>query len=135
MHDNKILQALYSIFLGVLLALFVGVGISTFYPGPESPEFSAPMYGPSKEVAEEERLEQARYETEWKEFEEESEAYSRNVSIISLVSAVLFIVTGILLEKRIKMLASGVLLGGIFTLLYSIGRGFAADDSRYVFVV
>lgn len=79
--------------------------------------------------------ETAEYDRQYKDYEQKYEAYNRNVSIISLVAAVIFIVAGLVFEKRIKMLSGAIMLGGIFTLLYSIGRGFAADDSRYVFIV
>ena len=136
MQDNRVLQALYSVFLGVLLALFVGVGVATFYPAPEPPRQEAVPYieteGDKKIANEEQRVQS---EEEWRNFEQQNETYSRNVSVISLVAAVVFIVLGIVLEKRIRVLSTGVMLGGIFTLIYSIGRGFAADDSKYVFIV
>lgn len=135
MKDNKPLQILYTVFLGVLIALFVGVGIATFYEGPEPPE-----YPPYPAIAEEENSQEynrqiGEHERLYKTYEAESSTYNRNVSIISLVAAVIFIIVGLVFENRIKLLASAIMLGGIFTLLYSIGRGFAADDSRYVFMV
>ena len=33
-----VLKLVYTIFIGVLLAIFVGVGIAAFYPGPQYPE-------------------------------------------------------------------------------------------------
>jgi hypothetical protein len=38
-------------------------------------------------------------------------------------------------EDKIKIMADGVMLGGLFTLLYSLGRGFASESSKYVFAV
>jgi len=136
MDENKLLHALYTVFLGVLIALFVGVGISTFYTGPEEvtyPTESAEI-APSGQTQKERDI-QARYDRDYEAYNNEYEDYSRNVSIVALITAVLLIVIGIVFEVRLASLASGILLGGIFTLLYSIGRGFAAEDSRYVFMV
>ena len=36
-----VLKLVYTIFIGVLLAIFVGVGIAAFYPEPERPETPA----------------------------------------------------------------------------------------------
>lgn len=41
--DNNVMKIVYTFFLGALLALFVGLGIQTFYPGPEMPEPTAGM--------------------------------------------------------------------------------------------
>jgi enoyl-CoA hydratase/carnithine racemase len=38
-------------------------------------------------------------------------------------------------EKKIKILAEGIMLGGLFTLIYSIGRSFASEDAKYSFLV
>jgi hypothetical protein len=32
-------------------------------------------------------------------------------------------------------MADGVMIGGLFVLLYSLGRGFASENSKYVFIV
>ena len=38
-------------------------------------------------------------------------------------------------EKKIKVIADGIMLGGLFSVLYSLGRSFASEDSKYTFVV
>ena len=35
--DNNVMKIVYTFFLGALLALFVGLGIQTFYPGTSRP--------------------------------------------------------------------------------------------------
>ncbi len=137
MEDNKILRIVYTFFLGLILAVFVGVGISTFYPGPEPPEAPSSLVYDSgnKEQTEEEKQQQKEFEAKDKEYMEALEPYSRNVSIITLIASVIFVAISMLFEKRIKVIADGVMLGGLFTLLYSIIRGFMSGDSKYVFVV
>lgn len=133
MGENKLLQLIYALFLGLLLALFIGVGINTFYPGPKEPDYAtASYYGKeptAAEIATEKANEQKRIA-----YEKELQPYSRNVSIIAMGFAVVLLVISIVLEKRTKVIAEGLMLGGLFTLLYSVMRGFMSNNSKYLFV-
>jgi hypothetical protein len=62
------------------------------------------------------------------------QAYSRNVSVASMCGAVLLLGASLLLERRNKVMANGVLLGGLFTLVYGVGRGFVSRDTTTLFV-
>ena len=61
--------------------------------------------------------------------------YNRNVSIASLLFAVLVLSVSILFAKKLLVLADGAILGGVLTLVYSIIRGFQAGDPKFRFVV
>jgi hypothetical protein len=135
-EENKVLQLIYSLFLGLLLAIFIGVGVSTFYPGPKSPEYPVELNTYGKELTDEQTVKQRDFDQQIKEYDEKMKPYNRNVSIITLSAAVLLLAISLFLEKRnIKVIADGVMIGGLFTLIYSLGRGFAAQDSKYSFVV
>lgn len=135
-EENKMLTFLYSIFLGLLLAIFIGVGVNTFYPGPKPPQYPVELNTYGKELTDEQLATQQAYEITSREHEEKMKPYNRNVSMITLSAAVLLLALSLFLEKRnIKVISDGVMLGGLFTLLYSLGRGFAAQDSKYTFVV
>jgi hypothetical protein len=130
-EHNQVLKLVYTFFVGLLLAIFVGVGVNTFYEPPKAPDYSNfGQYrdeGPTDEqIAEQDRA--------WKEYEESSQPYSRNVSIITLVAAVALLAISLAFEKRLKFIADGIMLGGLFTLIYSIGHGFASQDSKYIFL-
>lgn len=136
MADNKILKIVYTFFLGLLLAIFVGVGINTFYPGPKMPEYPAaiaPVEGDAS-TSDAQMIKQQEYDKSYSHYQDLAKPYNRNVSIITLAAAVIFLVVSILFEKRISLLADGIMLGGLFTLLYSLFRGFASEDSKYLFV-
>jgi hypothetical protein len=136
MEDNRILRLVYTFFLGLLLAIFVGVGINTFYPGPKAPEYpTSTEFSYNKEPTQEQKDAEKQYEIQNKAYMEKMKPYSRNVSMITLVAAVAFLAISIVFEKRIKVIADGVMLGGLFTLLYSIIRGFMSEDNKYVFLV
>ena len=137
--ENKLSKFAYAFFLGLILALFVGMGISTFYPAPKMPEYprsitTAELKSPDGKVPEEDMQAQRDYEQAYKKYDTDSQVYHRNVSIISLVAAVLLVVASILFERKNSAIMNGVMMGGIFVLIYSIGRGIASTDTKYTFV-
>jgi hypothetical protein len=137
MGDNTILKLVYTFFLGVLLAIFIGVGINTFYPGPKEPQFPVELnsYGKEINLTSDQIAIQKDWDQKIEQHNNEMKPYNRNVSIITLVAAVIFLAISVLYEKKIQVIADGIMLGGLFTLLYSLGRGFASEDSKYVFAV
>ncbi|MGZ6005719.1 MAG: hypothetical protein ACXWLH_06275 [Candidatus Saccharimonadales bacterium] len=135
MEDNKILKLVYTFFLGLLLAIFVGVGIATFYPGPTAPKYPTELNTYGKELTAQEVQVQRAFDKRNEQYQEAMKPYNRNVSIITLIAAVIFLAISLLIEQNMKVIADGVMFGGHFTLIYSIGRGFASENSKYVFVV
>lgn len=133
MEDRRLLRLVYTFFLGILIALFVGVGINTFYPGPKQPQYPTALNTLGKEPTEQEIKIQQQWDKQMAAHEKELKPYNRNVSMIALGAAVLLLVVSVVLEKRIHILSEGTLVGGLFTLLYSIGRGFASQESKLVF--
>lgn len=134
MQDHKLLKLVYTFFLGILIALFVGVGINTFYPAPAAPEFPTALNTLGKEPTDQDIKLQQQWDKQMATHNKQLKPYNRNVSIMALSAAVLLLVVSIVLEKRIQILSEGTLIGGLLTLLYSIGRGFASEESKYVFV-
>ena len=127
------LKTAYSFFIGILLAIFVGFGISAFYTQPKAPEFPNQVTG-GKELTEQERQAEQQFNVEQKEWDKKMKPYNRNVSIMTLIAATILVTISLLFDRKIKVLSDGLMLGGIFTLLYSIGRSFAAQDSKYTFL-
>ena len=134
--DNKTLTIVYTFFLGIILALFIGLGISTFYTGPKMPEYptaSDAVYTEKQGPTPEQVKAQRDFDTSYKQFDKDNKIYNRNVSMIALASAVILLVFSFAFEKRSQVIANGMLLGGVFTLLYSIVRGFVSEDTKYTF--
>lgn len=132
-----IIKLIYTLFLGIILAAFVGVGVSTFYPEPEwpqTPEAVEKSYY-EDEPSEESKAAQKLFDEELKAYEEEMQDYNRNASIILLSVAILFLAIGVIQAHKIDVLADGVLLGGIFTFIYGVGRGVAGGDEMFRFVI
>lgn len=134
-QQNKFLSVIYTFFLGILLALFIGFGINTFYTAPSSPEYPNELNSYSKEYSEEREATQKAYDKKVDDYNKKMQPYNRNVSIITLASAVVLLAVSIATEKRGSTISNGVMLGGLFTLLYSIGRGIASQNSKYIFAV
>lgn len=132
-----ILKFIYTLFLSLLLALFVGLGIDAFYPGPNSPEYPSELNAtrPDCVESEDQKNTRIRYDEILKKYEKKSQTYNRDVSIISIISAILLLVASFTFLKKIKMIADGILLGGVFVTLYSIIRGLMSQDSRFRFAV
>lgn len=137
--DNKVLKAVYTVFLGVIIALFVGLGIRTFYAPPEAPQFPVETIfektNPTdKELAEQREI-QMQQEAAFREYDEASEIYNRNVTISALISSVALLGLSLVVEKRNRVLANGVMLGSLFTLIYSIMRSFMSGSTTLSFIV
>jgi len=123
---SPLLRSLYTVFLAALIALFFGLGVSAFYPSPKEPKFpeSLEFSEPQKDGSESSELRETRqkYEVDSKKHQEEVRIYSRNVSIIMLVFAILSLALALILVAKILIISDALLLGGIFTLFYSIIR-------------
>lgn len=131
------IKPIYTIFLALLIALFVGLGIDTFYPGPKAPQYPIELdqVKPGCEETTEQQTLRKEFNQAQNQFLEEFKPYSRNVSIISLVASIIILVLSLTLLVKIKMIADGILLGGIFVTAYSIIRGFMSDSSEFRFLI
>lgn len=133
-----VIKFVYTIFLALLVALFVGLGISAFYPGPKEPQYPIGLETNEKigcEETQEQKTIRIEYERATRDFSEKFKSYSRNVSIISLAAAILILIASLTLLAKIKMIADGILLGGVFTTIYSIIRGLMSEDTKFRFLI
>ena len=131
------IKFIYTIFLALLIALFVGLGIDAFYPGPKTPQY--PFELDQVKQGCEQTIEQQTLAKEFNQaqtkYMEESKPYNRNVSIISLVASIFILILSLTLLNKIKMIADGILLGGVFTTIYSIIRGLMTENSQFRFLI
>lgn len=136
-----VLKLLYTFLIGIFLAVFVGVGIAAFYPGPKYPEQPTLLKYCSAEIAkdivkyEEFKIQAEKFDKEEKLFQEKSQVYNRNVSIVAILASILIVITSLTLVKAILLIADGLLLGGVLTLIYSVIRGFGTEDNMFRFIV
>lgn len=140
---NPGLGVIFSFFLGLMVTAFFGVGVFTFYPYPE-------VY--QTEIDESFRLErEIRDNKAWDELtpdereqlnqlaDERREYYhaqatargtwSRNTSIILIALATLTMAAALTLSQALLVVSNGLLLGGLFTMLYGVGWILFTDTS------
>src|SRR3990167_5942728 len=137
---NMILKLIYTIFIGVFFGTFVAVGIAAFYPEPKPPEYPSALKIPregglNQSVFQELIKEQEEYDRAEKAFQEKLEIYNRNVSIIAVVASIVTLIVSLTLFKKILLIADGLLLGGVFIILYSIIRGFSSGNNKFQFII
>lgn len=146
------LQLIFSIFLGALLVVVIGVGVWTFYPqpyGPSSPEEMKlqELYRQQEQInmkgngspsavdlARSKRI-QEQIDDLNKTMQVERDKWAVNTSIILLVFATALMAISLFLPDHMRVFSNGILLGGLFTIVYGTGWSFAGGDSRARFFV
>lgn len=138
MEHNTVFKLIYTFILGVVFALFLGVGVAAFYEPPKEPEYPmvTSVYKQSTVPTAESKSDvdkQQQFEKDMRAYQEFRQGYERNVSVILLILAIITIAIGLVFSRQIGFLSDGILLGGLFTLVHALIRGFAAEDSKYLF--
>jgi hypothetical protein len=144
------LQTVFAIFLGLMVAAFVGVGVYTFYPPPESRlqdrfialdrQDQAIRNGAAPEaLTPEDRARMQKIADERNQLEDEQrtarEAWGRVTSIILVVFATAVMAVSLLGAPQLPVISNGLLLGGLFTMIYGVGWTIVSDSSATRFVV
>lgn len=129
------LEIVFMIFLGVLVAAFVGVGVHTFYAPPyDYREEIDQTYENRREILDGRALtdlpdeERARI----RELDEERSSllsahrtdygkWRHTTSIVLIVLATLTMALSLVRADKLPVISSGMLLGGLFTMLYGVG--------------
>lgn len=135
--NNMLIKSFYTLFLALLIALFIGLGIDSFYQSPKQPNYPVKPILVNKEggLSEEQLILEKKYSEEQDKYMKELKVYNRNVSITSLVASIIILVFSLTFMAKIKMIADGILLGGVFTTAYGIIRGFMSDNSHFRFLI
>lgn len=100
--SQSILQVIFSIFLGLVVVAFVGIAVNTFYPEPD------PGMLP---------------------YDDKFFATWRLVTGIALlISATVVMVVSMIRSEAIPVISNGLLLGGLFTMIYAVGMSISAQN-------
>lgn len=118
---EKSLRVLYSIGLGIIIALFVGLGIATFYPAPELDQSSL------------RNLEESTRDSVRAAHRAAMEEYNRNVTVTALISSLIILAASIWSGAKATVFAGGFLIGGMLTLLYGLMRGLTSGVPAVAF--
>ena len=112
MKAVSLLQVIYSFFLGLVVVGLVAIGLTTFYPQPRWPEIT--WSGQVTPPAEIEAAQQAARAAQ--------EAWPLNASMIPLVVATVILAVSLWRSTQMALISNGLLLGGIFTMIYAVGQ-------------
>lgn len=137
------LHIIFSLFLGLMLSTFAGVGVYTFYPPPDRfedqirdlnrEEEAIRSSTASDELTIEERDRLRRITLERSELRDAAREarvpWSRNTSLILVVFATLAMAVSLVRADRLPVISNGLLLGGLFTMLYGVGWIVMTDSS------
>ncbi len=107
MRTNTALQVIFAFFLGLVVVAFVGIGVNTFFPEPDWSEGTQTGYANWQLIT----------------------------GVILLVCATILLAVSLLLPETQGVLSNGVLLGGVFTMVYAVGMTVTSDRSVLRFVV
>lgn len=134
-RKTSVMGTVCTFFLGLLLALFVGLGIDTVHPGPPEPPAGTGAAQEQRPLTPAEQQALDSYGGEWERWKDAVLDHSGDVGVAALVVSVLLLGASLLVERRSRVLAGGVLLGGLFTLLYSIVRSLMSRETVLTFTV
>jgi hypothetical protein len=149
-RQRDALQTIFSFFVGLMVLAFIGVGVNTFYEFPEQTYSDAeqklyrqqqnlnPKGDPTTltpaQKAENDRI-QAQIDALQKEREAARQIWARNTSIVLVIFATIVMGISLVRSEQLRVLSNGLLLGGVFTMLYGTGWVIFSGSSTARFFV
>ena len=129
------LRTIFSFFLGLMFTLFVSIGVFTFHPPPtqhdaqinelRQSEQEIRASRPSSELTAEEHSQLEDIKRQRMELidanEEARKPWMISSSIILIVFSTLALVVSLVRSEQLHVISNGLLLGGVFTMLYGVG--------------
>ncbi len=128
--DKSVLGMIYTFVLALIIAVFVGITINTFYPAPDFPNEQMVEIKESEPTAERIAIEKQN-EALQKEYQKKQQDWAQVASIIVITAATFFVALGLFLAGKMPVLPNGVLMGGLFTIFYGVVTAMMSE-SRYV---
>ncbi len=143
------LRTIFSFFLGLMLTAFAGVGVYTFYPPPDQFDTQIRELNRREEMIRDSRPADQLTEEDRAQIREVNEQryalqdarrdaqrpWGRTTSIILMVTATLAMAVSLVRADQLPVISNGLLLGGVFTMLYGVGWIIATDVSKARFLV
>jgi hypothetical protein len=143
------LRIIFSFFLGLMLTAFIGVGVYTFHAPPEQFEHqirdlsrreqAIRLSGPANELTAAERDQIQDIDRQRSELvdaaAEARKPWVRSTSVVLIVLATLAMAISLVRADQLPVISNGLLLGGVFTMLYGVGWIVATDSSITRFLV
>jgi hypothetical protein len=143
-RQHYALQTIFSFFLGLMVAAFIGVGVNTFYPSPGD-KYAKPRQEMSRRqealsrkaapgnmtAAEQAQIDSLNAEQDAANEKQQAEIkdWARVTSIILVIFATLVLVVSLILSVQLRVISNGLLLGGLFTMIYGTGWAIFSGNS------
>lgn len=151
-RQRDALQTIFSFFVGLMVLAFIGVGVNTFYQSPDQrysdqeqklyreQQTIAGLRGDPSVLSTADKAKydavQAKIDALQKKRQSEQEIWARNTSIILVVFATIVMGISLVRSDQLRVLSNGLLLGGLFTMLYGAGWViFSGSSTARFFVV
>jgi hypothetical protein len=133
------INRLYIFFLGIILTITTGFGIAAFYPEPVYPQYSAKpatiipqscIQTPAssqtpdcQKYLNDQQMQQTRDQEEFQkkqdEYNNQNAGYTRTAIFFGIAIGTFFVLVGISLIKKSKLVANGLLLAGVLTAIFT----------------
>lgn len=149
------LQTIFSFFLGLMVVAVVGIGVNTFYEAPDQQHRDRinelnrereELYRGNEAAekgegelspADRKRADEIDKETSdiYAEIEKARPAWARNTSIVLIVFATAVMGVSLVRSDQLRVISNGLLLGGLFTMVYGVGMAIFSGESIARFAV
>lgn len=147
-RQHYALQTIFSFFLGLMVLALIGVGIITFYPNPSDAvqKQVQPIYdrmsliqGKGGTQTASETAQIAALQKQINDLNARSQTASENwaqtTSIVMVLFATLVMGISLIRADQLRVLSNGLLLGGLFTMIYGAGMTVFSGTSYLRFFV
>ena len=129
------LQTIFSFFLGLMVTAFVGIGVYTFHPPAQEPQRQMQELSrkeqairnskPAEQLTVEDRAQMQQLTDRRNQISDASQAgfetWARSTSIILILFATLAMAVSLIRSDQLPVISNGLLLGGVFTMIYGVG--------------
>ena len=146
-RQHYALQTIFSFFLGLMVLAFIGVGVNTFYPSPYD-KYSAQLqtlydqqslYGGKTTLSPADQAKSDAIQKQINDLQRKQSAEQPNWALYTSIVLIVFAtgVMGVSLVRsdQLRVLSNGLLLGGLFTMIYGAGWTIFAGTSIARFAV
>ena len=149
-RQHAALQTIFSFFLGLMVLAFIGVGVNTFYPSPaetsrpqseelrrQQDELRVQTHGRDLDTAQQAEMDRliAQENELLRIVSAQEKDWARNTSIILVVFATIVMSVSLVRNEQLRVLGNGLLLGGLFTMIYGVGWVIFSGSSVVRFAV
>ena len=147
--ENYALQVIFSFFLGLMVLAFIGIGVNTFYPSPttkyedelqklfrQQEALNTKSGGQLTPAQQAESLRiQKQIDDINKKQEAERQIWARNTSIVVILFATAIMAISLIRSEQLRVVSNGLLMGGLFTMVYGVGWVLFSGESVARFFV